>query len=223
MVHARDLSDGSSSANGPGRQGDIDRIERLADTKGVDIDRIDVRESTTDDGDPLVAYRVYTDLVLTDTDAVDEEASVGFQVSKLPNSPLGDEQFWSNVQRKLSSAKQHTGGSDSVSDSESDPTDTEESDRTEDDDESDSTDGRSGLTTVESGSEYGSDSGSMLGPGYGPGARIDHRLDEITDRLDDIEARVDRLDEQNDELASLQDALAEISSDTIDSTDPEDE
>jgi hypothetical protein len=219
MVHARDLSDDSSSANRPGRQGDIDRIERLADTKGVDIDRIDVRESTTDDGDPLVAYRVYTDLVLTDTDAVDEEASVGFQVSKLPNSPLGDEQFWSNVQRKLSSAKQHTGGSDSVSESESGRTDTEESDRTEDDDESDSTNGRSGLTTVESGSEPG----SVLGPGYGPGARIDHRLDEITDRLDDIEARVDRLDEQNDELASLRDTLAGISADTIDSTDPKDE
>lgn len=96
--------------NGTRWQTEVDQIESIADTKGVEIDDIEVNETETEDGDDLVTFRIY------ETKAESEEDSVGVQVSKMPNVQTGDMTFRNDIQRKLSKLKQHVSGDDEVPD-----------------------------------------------------------------------------------------------------------
>lgn len=162
---------------------EINQIESIAETKGIELDDIVVNETTTDDGDELITFRIL------ETKAETEEDSVGVQVSKMPSVQTGDMAFRNDVQNKLKSLKRYLAGeqpSEKV-DEESDERDSDDSEREQRADTS-----QSHTRTRE---DY---------DGGGPGAEIDARLHEIEDRLDDLEARVAEIEDKSEALDGLQ-------------------
>jgi hypothetical protein len=95
---------------------EVGQIENIADTKGVELDDIEVKETETDDGDDLVAFRIYS------------EAGPKVQVSKMPNIQTGQMTFRDDVQNKLSALKREISGPDE-DEVEDDDADTDTTDR----------------------------------------------------------------------------------------------
>jgi len=158
---------------------EVEQIESIAETKGIDIEDIDVMQSETDTGDELVTFRIY------ETKADTEADSVGVQVSKMPSVETGDMTFRNDVQNKLSSLKNYLSGempSERVQDDadESDGTntesDTDATERPERGSESDTTDTRT----------YNAD---------GPGSELDMELQMLRDRVSDLEAQLESYEE----------------------------
>ena len=159
-----------------------DQIRSIAETKGVDIDDIDVIEGETDAGDELVTFRIY------ETKAETEAESVGVQVSKLPGlQETSDMQFRNDIQDKLNSLKRHLS---------SETDDTEPVETT--DDESDSTDESVDTQSTRARTRTEGDSGD------GPGATLDAQLSAIEKRLSEVEDRLDELEEKGEALDGLQ-------------------
>lgn len=162
---------------------EVDQIESIAETKGIDLDDVDVREGTTDDGDELITFRIY------ETKAESEEDSIGVQVSKLPSIQTGDMTFRNDVQNKMNSLKRYLAGeqpSDQV-DEEPDESDTES-------DEADTTEREPVQTDSE---QRSTQSGTV-------GAEIDRRFSEIESQLDALESRVEDLEQKGEALDGLQ-------------------
>lgn len=166
---------------------EINQIESIAETKGVDLDDIEVRNSETDTGDELITFRIYE----TKTD--NETDSVGVQVSKMPSVQTGDMTFRNDVQNKLSSLKQHLSDempSDRVED-EADPSDTEQT-------EDDVTDAVSDTTQPASDT-----SPSRTRDVDGPGSELDAELQMLRDRVSDLEAQLAEYEETLDAMQKL--------------------
>lgn len=171
-------------------QAEINQIESIAETKGIDLDDIQVREDTTDDGDQLVVFRIL------ETQAETEEDSVGVQVSKLPSVQTGDMTFRNDVQKKLSSLKNYLSESSEMVAAEQDD---DEATVAETSDE----DPRDTKQTDRSQTHTRSTDGS------GPGAEIDARMDEIESDLRDLELRVEAIEEKAEVLENFQQMLGE--------------
>lgn len=165
-------------------QAEVDQIESIAETKGIDLDDIEVREAETDDGDELITFRIY------ETKAETEEDSVGVQVSKMPSIQTGEMTFRNDVQNKMASLKKYLSGSQPSDHADEDP------EAENDDEESDS--------TTESTSTSRSRTLTVETDGDGPGAEIDARLSAIEQRLDDLEARVETIEDKSEALDGLQ-------------------
>lgn len=166
---------------------EIEQIESVAETKGIELDDIVVNETTTDDGDDLVVFRVY------ETKADDDVDSVGVQVSKMPSVQTGDMTFRNDVQNKLMALKKHLAGeqpSDRVDEG-------RDSDDVSDSQQSDETaqEQRESRTRTRDTASIG---------GAGPGAEIDARLRDIEDHLDELESRVSELEDKSEALDGLQ-------------------
>jgi len=170
-------------------QAEISQIESIAETKGIDIDDIEVREDTTDGGDQLVVFRIL------ETQAETEEDSVGVQVSKLPSVQTGDMTFRNDVQKKLSSLKNYLSESSEMVAAEQDET----------------TDDTTTETVEESSTEQTTSSQTSTQPtsSGGPGATIDARMDEIESDLRDLELRVEAIEEKAEVLDNFQQMLGE--------------
>lgn len=167
---------------------EINQIESIAETKGVDLDDIEVRNSETDTGDELITFRIYE----TKTD--NETDSVGVQVSKMPSVQTGDMTFRNDVQNKLSSLKQHLSDempSDRVED-EADPSDGNEAESATDRSESDTTEPESDPTTDTR--TYNAD---------GPGSELDMEIQMLRDRVSDLEAQLAEYEETLDAMQKL--------------------
>jgi len=158
-------------------QSDIDQINNIADAKGIDLDDIEVNESTTDEGDRMITFRIM------ETKAESEEDSVGIQVSKLPEIQTADMTFRNEIQSKMSSLKRHLSGSTEEAAAES------RDERTNSDDE-DTESSRTRTRTHSSGD--------------GPGASIDDAIADLEQRMDDIEDRVEAIESKADALDGLQ-------------------
>jgi len=85
-------------------QSEVNQIESIAETKGIELDDIEVRETETDDGDELIVFRIL------ETKAESEEDSVGVQVSKMPSVQTGEMSFRNDVQNKMASLKKYLSG-----------------------------------------------------------------------------------------------------------------
>jgi hypothetical protein len=90
------------------RPTEIDQIESIAETKGIEIDDIEVLEGTTDDGDRIYTFRIFE----TRGESMDD--SVAIQVSKIPSTPQADMTFRNELQRKYNSLKDYVTGDESV-------------------------------------------------------------------------------------------------------------
>lgn len=157
-------------------QSEVNQIESIAETKGIELDDIVVRETETDDGDELIVFRIL------ETKAESEEDSVGVQVSKMPSVQTGEMTFRNDVQNKLNSLKKYLSDNQPADRVEEEPeTDAETDDATQ-----------SARTRTRS------------TDGTGPGAEIDARLTEIEERLDDLEGRVEEIEEKAGALDGLQ-------------------
>lgn len=160
-------------------QAEIDQIESIAETKGIDIDTINVRESQTDEGEELIVFRVL------ETEGDSEEDSVGVQITKMPSVQTGEMTFRNDVQKKISALKQHLSSEQASDDGET----VEDDDAaTESDTTRDASRGRTRQTSR----------------GDGPGAEIDARLTEIENRLDDLESTVAEIEDKSEALDGLQ-------------------
>ena len=158
-------------------QSEIDQINNIADAKGIDLDDIEVTESTTDEGDRMITFRIM------ETKAESEENSVGIQVSKLPEIQTADMTFRNEIQSKMSSLKRHLSGVTEEAAAESRETgDTGE--------ESSSVSSRTHTQTVPLDD--------------GPGASIDARLANLDQRVEELEDRVEAIEEKADALDGLQ-------------------
>lgn len=162
-------------------QDEINQIESISNTKGIDIDDIVVEEETTEDGDDLIVFRVL------ETNAESEEDSVGIQVSKMPSVQGADMTFRNDVQRKMNSLKKYLAGDEGEVQNLDENTDT--SDDTSDDVDPDRE------TPVQR------DTRTRDGDTSGPGAEIDARLTAVEARMDELE---DRVEEYEDALDALQ-------------------
>jgi hypothetical protein len=159
-------------------QKEIDQIESIVDTKGVDIDEIEVNETKTDDGDKVVSFRVY------ETKAESEEDSVGVQITKMPDVQTGDMKFRNDVQNKISALKQYLSNDGEVPD----PPESNSDDGSESD--TDTTSNRTERTREKSAD--------------GPGSKLDGEIEAIHDRLDELEARIEAMEEKSEALDGLQ-------------------
>jgi len=157
---------------------EINQIESIAETKGIDLDDITVRETETDEGDELIVFRIL------ETKADTEEDSVGVQVSKMPSVQTGEMTFRTDVQNKLTALKRHLSGRDASEDATGDV-------EQETDDASDTTTDTTSRTRTS-------------GDANGPGAEIDARIRTVEQRLDDLESRVEEIEDKADALDGLQ-------------------
>lgn len=171
-----------------GYEKEVNQIESIAETKGVELDEIDVRESTTDEGDELIVFRIL------ETKGESEMDSVGVQVSKMPSVQTGDMTFRDDVQNKLGALKRHLAD-------ENEPEDADDTEQAQTDDTADSSKDESDSTSTTSRTRT-RDTRSVSGDG--PGAEIDARLTEIEDRLDDLEGRVETIEDKAEALDGLQ-------------------
>jgi hypothetical protein len=165
---------------------EIDQIESIASTKGIELDDIVVNETTTDDGDELIVFRIL------ETKAESEKDSVGVQVSKMPSVQTGDMAFRNDVTNKLNALKRHLAGNQP----------SEELDENEDESDSDQTESDTSAST-ESSLTRTREEFDYEGNG-GPGAEIDARLSAIEAQLDDLEARVAAIEDKSEALDGLQ-------------------
>jgi hypothetical protein len=148
---------------------DVERIRSIANTKGVDIDDIEVSES---DGGSVV-FRVFSD------------SGPKFQIAK--STDMETDVFRDQVQRKMSRLRQYiqtdgTMGMDEIdggAEERGADADTTSADR--------STARTNSTRTVSGGAGPGAELDALLDD-------IDERLDEIESRLDDIEDKAAVLD-----------------------------
>lgn len=164
---------------------EIDQIESIAETKGIELDDIDVRETTTDDGDELIVFRIL------ETKAETEEDSVGVQVSKMPSVQTGDMAFRNEVQNKLKALKRHLAGQQPADEVEA-QADDQDSNGEQSDSSPDT--GRKTTHTRDYVDDYDG----------GPGAELDQRLRAVEAQLDDLEERVAELESKSEALDGLQ-------------------
>lgn len=167
---------------------EVSQIESIAETKGIEIDDIEVSESETDTGDQLVTFRIY------ETKAETEEDSVGVQVSKMPSVQTGDMTFRNDVQNKLSSLKNYLSGempSERVAD-EADPSDGTETESDTDRSEPDTTNAESDPTTD-----------TRTYNANGPGSELDMELQMLRDRVSDLEAQLAEYEDTLDAMQTL--------------------
>lgn len=157
-------------------KGDIRTIENLADTKGIDIDDIEVEETETTDGDDAIQFRVY------ETKAETEKESVGFQVTKVPSMPTSEESFRNTVQNKFSALKRalSSDGQDDIEDEEVE--------------ESQSSSTRTSRTQTR----------DVSFDGDSPEKELLARREQLEARVDELEERVETLEEYVDALEGLQ-------------------
>lgn len=167
-------------------QSEVNQIESMAETKGIELDDIEVRETEAEDGEELIVFRIL------ETKAESEEDSVGVQVSKMPSVQTGEMTFRNDVQNKLASLKKYLSGNQPSEQVEEDP----ETEKTNDTDDTSDQSSRTRSRTRSA--------SSAGGGGSGPGAEIDARLSEIEDRLDDLEARFENIEDKADALDGLQ-------------------
>jgi len=156
-------------------QAEVNQIESIAETKGIELDDIEVRESIT--------FRIY------ETKAETEEDSVGVQVSKMPSIQTGEMTFRNDVQNKMAALKKYLSGNQPSDRADEDPEDADDTD----DSTSDTTQSTSRTRTT-----------STTDVDGGPGAEIDARLHEIEERLDNLEARVETIEDKSEALDGLQ-------------------
>lgn len=150
-------------------QAEVDQIESIAETKGIDLDDIEVREGETDDGDELITFRIY------ETKAETEEDSVGVQVSKMPSIQTGEMTFRNDVQNKMASLKKYLSGNQPADKADEDPEEVAEGD------------GDENTTTSTDGSGPGSEIDARLN-------EIEDRLDSLEARVETIEEKSEALD-----------------------------
>lgn len=153
---------------------EVDQIQNIAETKGVEIEDIEVKESSTEDGDDLVVFRIYS----ADGPKV--------QVSKMPNVQTAQMTFRDDVQNKISALKRHITTDGEPDEPEPAPDEGEESDSTQ----SSRTRTRNRSRPEPSGS--------------GPGAQLDAEIEAIHDRLDELEGRIEELEDKSEALDGLQ-------------------
>lgn len=159
---------------------ELNQIESICETKGVDIDEINVVETTTDDGDRLINFRVYS------------EDGPKVQISKMPSVQTGEMTFRNDIQNRISALKRHIQG-----DGDPEPEDAPEPDNTSGQD--DETDRRN--------SRRQRRSGDGQGPGSQLDRQIDDMesdIDSIESRLDDIEARIEEVEQKTEVLDGFQ-------------------
>lgn len=166
---------------------EIQTIESVAETKGVEIDDIEIIDGETGDGDELITFRIY------ETRAETDEDSVGVQVSTIPSLQTGSMKFRDDVQNKITSLKRHIAGeepSDTVSDP-TESTDKEDSRDIVDDDEVPENSKQGPVTADAEEADR-------------PGATIDAQIREIEQRMESIEERVEEIEDKSQALDGLQ-------------------
>jgi hypothetical protein len=105
---------------------DVSQIERMAESKGIEIDDVDVDRNTDSNGNSVVTFTIY------ETKADSEADSIAGRVQKIENSPIADQQFQDDAQSVLSELKKvASGGEDAL-----DRPERTEVDRSDRDDES---------------------------------------------------------------------------------------
>lgn len=159
-----------------------EQIRSVADTKDIDIDKIEVSEGTNDDGDTVVQFRVY------ETYSDDPDERVAVPVSKMVGMEMSDVSFREEVNRKLSKLKRYLQNDQSVDD------DTEQVEQETADGVDDDTKQSSRTRTRQ----------SRPTSGDGPGAELDAEIEAIHGRLDDLEARIEALEDKSEALDGLQ-------------------
>lgn len=166
-----------------GYKSEIEQIESIAETKGIDIDDIEVNKTETKEGDDMVVFRIL------ETKAETEEDSVGVQVSKVPSVQTGEMAFRNDVQQKLNALKKHLSG-----ENEGQPQGTDE----------EVSDGSSASDR----STQETRSTRNVG-GSGPGSEIDSRLRALEEDYEELDERLSELEEKAEALDGLQKLMGE--------------
>lgn len=185
-MSVRDLPEDRNDSGGRWEM-DLETIEREARNRGLedDIDDVVVEEGANKQGDETVTFRVYTKKVTDGNGNVDEAASVGAQVVKMPELETADGTFKNDVQNTLDALKRHLYG------------DEEDEDLPEPDRERSTDDGGT-ATQDPSGSAPTTEVS-----GDGPGATIDGQIQDHEARISDLEDRIEELEEYVDALEGL--------------------
>lgn len=156
---------------------EVGQIESICETKGVEIDELEVRESETEDGDDIVAFRVYS------------EDGPKTQITKMPSVQTGEMKFRDDVQNKISALKRAISNEDGIPEPEDDRDDEE------DGEQSDETQQQSSRTRTRDRPEP---------IGDGPGSQIDKEIHEIHVKLEELEDRIEELEDKSEALDGLQ-------------------
>lgn len=183
-MSVRDLPE-NRNEDGSRWETDITKIENTIEAKGLDddVEDIDIIEGTNDSGDDVVTFRIYTDKVLNSDGSVDEESSVGVQVSKMPGMKTSKQTFRNNVQSTLSSLKRYLYSDD------------EDEEVPEEYEESEDTTETSSTTNVD------------VDVDGGPGTQLDAKIKELDQRVEELEDKVEELEDYVEALEGLKTAL----------------
>lgn len=200
-MSVRPLNDDSS---GEPKQ---ETIWNVARTKGIEdeIEHIESERDQTGDGDTVVYYRVYTDVVRDESGSIDEVNSVGAQITDFVDVDEGPNVFRQRVSKTLSEIKaQFTDVSDEQDELERlAEQDDRNSESTDTDTSSDTSTTASSETTTQAPVPVETNGDTV-------GSQLDARLADHEQRLADIE---DRLDELDDTLKALE-GLSELVGDS---------
>lgn len=164
---------------------DVETIERVADTKGVPIDDIEVVHSTTDDGDSVTLFRVYS----PDGPKV--------QITKIQDMETTQMLFRDEIQRKLSALKRSLASenSDTEPTAESEPEPNGEANAKTTAGTKDTVD----ETTTSTETDTATDRTAST-----PGNHLDERLESLQDDIDVIDKRLTELESKADALENLE-------------------
>jgi hypothetical protein len=176
---------------------DVNRIERMADSKGLEIDDVDVNNDTDSNGNSVVTFTIY------ETKADTEADSIAGRVQKIENSPIADQQFQDDAQTVLSELKKVAGGSEE----DLDRPERKEVDRSD----------RDGESVEPDGSEMESDATSDVEIEEKPENSVDSTVTDIDasgepekamlEKRRELEHRIGELERQVEEIKEYAEAL----------------
>jgi hypothetical protein len=196
-------------------QNEINRIESMADSKGIDVDDIEVEEDEDGQGNEIIRFLVYE----TKRDTLAD--SIVARISKLPNNPMADQQFQNDVSSTLSELKKHVS-----TDQDLDRPERKDVELTDDDideltkgedvdpdqidqtpaDESDTTETSTPASDTEDTTQSTTDDVTLADPSQfegSPEAKLQAEREQMATRIAELEARVEELEEYVDALEGL--------------------
>jgi len=180
-------------------------IRNVARTKGIDdeIEHIESKRDQTEDGDTIIYYRVYTDVVRDESGSIDEVNSVGAQITDFVDVDEGPNVFRQRVSKTLSEIKAQ------VTDM-SDEQDELERLAEQDDRRGDQSDTSSETTDTTAPSEATTSAPVPVETdGDTVGEKLDQRLAHHEQRIAALEGRLDELDDTLNALEGLSELVGD--------------
>lgn len=162
----------------------VDRIESIADSKGVELDDVEVFEHEDDD---VLTFRMYTKKAET------EEDSVGIQVSVMTGGTMADMDFRNRIQNAISELKR----SGSSTDEDDTERETEADNRELQDEKTEEPTNK----RVRDRGEISSDEPEL--DLLELRRRRRQEIDDLEDRIEELEGRVETMEEYLDALEGL--------------------